>query len=140
MSARAGTPSLAARIVAAVVGGLACSAAFPPAEVWPLAFVALAPLLWALRGVRPRTGALLGLLWGIACFGATLYWIARFGGNAWLALTLLCASFVALFGLIAPAIIRRRRWRSLAKPDLRSRVPRCWSGTSFPMTTSCWGR
>ena len=94
------------RLLAAGVGGVTCSLAFPPAELWPLAFLCLVPLLWALRGIRPRTGALLGLAWGIAAYGPTLYWIARFGTNAWLALTLLCAAFVGLFGLLAPTLQR----------------------------------
>lgn len=64
------------------------------------------PLLWALRGVRPRRGALLGLVFGIAGYGAILYWILRFGDLAFGALTLVSAASVALFGLLVPFLRR----------------------------------
>ena len=59
--------------------------AFPPVGAWPVAFVALAPLLWLLAGHGPRRGFVLGLAYGLAFHGATLYWILRFGEMAWVA-------------------------------------------------------
>ena len=38
-----------------------------------------APLLWLLAGSGPRRGCVLGLAYGLAFHGATLYWILRFG-------------------------------------------------------------
>ena len=92
-----------------VAGGLLLSLAFPPAELWPLAFVALIPLLWSLRGSRPGRGALLGLVFGLAFFGATLYWIFLFGALAWFALTALSAASIAAVGAIAPSMLRVER-------------------------------
>ncbi len=103
------TIPLPAAVSVCLASGIALSLAFPPAEVWPLAFVALVPLLWLLRGAAPRRGALLGLAFGIAFFGSTLYWILRFGEAAWTALTLISAAFVMVFGWLAPALIRRGR-------------------------------
>jgi apolipoprotein N-acyltransferase len=71
--------------------------------------VALGPLLWLLRDATPRRGALLGLIFGVAFFGATLYWILLFGEAAWTALTLMSAAFLAAFGAVAPALVRPRR-------------------------------
>jgi apolipoprotein N-acyltransferase len=85
------------------------SLALPPADIGPVAFVAMAPFLWLVRRVRPRRGALLGLAFGLAYFGALLWWIDRFGQMAWSALTIASAVFVAVFGLLAPAIWRRDR-------------------------------
>lgn len=89
-----------------LAGGLLLSLAFPPAEIWPLAFVAVAPFLWLLRSARPRRGALLGFVYGVGFYGATLYWILRFGGLAWVGLVTLSALSVAIVGLVSPALIR----------------------------------
>src|SRR5215207_8177105 len=62
-----------------IAAGAGCSLAFPPAGIWPIAFVAMAPFLWVLRGAAPRRRALLGFAFGAAFFGATLYWILLFG-------------------------------------------------------------
>ncbi len=89
-----------------LASGLLLSLAFPPAEIWPLAFVAVAPFLWLLRSARPRRGALLGFVYGVGFYGATLYWILRFGELAWVGLVTLSALSVAVVGLVGPALIR----------------------------------
>ncbi|MEX0983445.1 MAG: apolipoprotein N-acyltransferase [Actinomycetota bacterium] len=139
MSAHAPTTRLSLRIAAALLGGAACSLAFPPAELWPLAFVGLVPLLWGVRGVRPRVGALLGLSWGLSFFGATLYWIYQFGANAWVAVTLLCAAFVAVFGLVAPLLARPGRpWRgAFALAALWTWLE--WARAGWPLGGFSWG-
>ncbi len=88
-----------------MAGGLGCSLAFPPAGLWPLAFVALVPFLWALRDARPRRRLLLGFVFGLAFFGATLYWILLFGELAWSALIVMSAGFTALFALLTAAVV-----------------------------------
>ena len=92
-----------------LASGLLLSLAFPPAEIWPLAFVAVAPFLWLLRSARPRRGALLGFVYGVGFYGATLYWILRFGELAWVGLVTLSALSVAVVGLVGPALIRTGR-------------------------------
>jgi apolipoprotein N-acyltransferase len=86
-----------------------CSLAFPPAGLWPLAFVGLTPLLWSLRDARPRRRLLLGFLFGLAFFGATLSWILLFGELAWSALIVMSACFTAGFALLAGAVTRPSR-------------------------------
>ena len=49
----------------------------PPLAWWPLAFVALAPFLWLLGTARASRGFWLGLVFGLAAYGATMYWIWR---------------------------------------------------------------
>jgi apolipoprotein N-acyltransferase len=100
-------PSRRVGCAAALGAGLATSLAFPPAGLWPLAFVGIVPLLLLLRTAGPRRGALYGLVWGAGFFGATLYWIALFGAMAWTALVLLCAASIALYGLVIGTL-----WRS----------------------------
>ncbi|HSL12175.1 MAG TPA: apolipoprotein N-acyltransferase [Actinomycetota bacterium] len=109
MSAAARPPHPVLASAVCVVGGAALSAAFPPAAVYPVAFVGLIPLLWVLRRVGAAAAAGYGLLFGIAFFGSTLYWIFRFGVLAWTSLTLLSAGFVAVFGVLAVAVTRRHR-------------------------------
>ena len=62
-----------------------------------------------MREARSRRGALLGLVYGFAYFGATLYWILRFGELAWVALVLASALGVAVFGALAPFVWRAHR-------------------------------
>jgi apolipoprotein N-acyltransferase len=85
------------------------SVAFPPVGAWPVAFVAIVPLLWLLRDAGPRRGFVLGLAYGLTFHGATLYWILRFGEMAWVALTLVSALWVAAFGALVPGLRRPGR-------------------------------
>ncbi len=49
----------------------------------------------------------LGFVFGLAYFGAVLYWILRFGWLAWGALTVVDAAYLAAFGLLTPMLWRR---------------------------------
>ncbi len=61
----------------ALAAGVLHGCCFPPVGAWPLAFVAVAPLVIAVRGARARTGAFLGWLAGtVAASIATTPWIA----------------------------------------------------------------
>ncbi len=102
-------PRLPLALGVSLASGLTLSLAFPPAEIWPVSFVALAPLLWLLRGVSARRGFVLGLVYGMAFYGATLWWILRFGLLGWTGLTLLSGLSVAVFGAVAPWWVRPGR-------------------------------
>ncbi|MGB3769746.1 MAG: apolipoprotein N-acyltransferase [Rhodococcus sp. (in: high G+C Gram-positive bacteria)] len=122
---------------AALSGGLLW-AGFPPRDWWFLAVIALAILTAVLRGVGVRAGAAYGGAAGAAFFVPLLPWVGEYVGAApWLALAVIQAGFVALFGAAAAAL-----WRLPAAPlwiacawvgaeAVRSRVP--FGG--FP-----WGR
>ena len=122
-----------------VGGGLLLSLAFPPAELWPLAFVALIPLLWSLRRAGPGRGAVLGLAFGLAFFGATLYWILLFGALAWFALTALSAGSIALVGAIGPSLLRDGRpvRSAIGFASLWTAVD--WIRGMFPLGGFTWG-
>jgi apolipoprotein N-acyltransferase len=100
---------LALALTLSIASGVGCSLAFPPAGLWPIAFVAMMPFLWVLRGAAPWRRALLGFCFGLAFFGATLYWILLFGELAWSALILMSASFAAVFALLSGAVVRPGR-------------------------------
>jgi apolipoprotein N-acyltransferase len=95
-----------ALLIAAVAGAL-LSISLPPVGLWPVVFVAPIPLLWLVRGSRPGRAALCGFAFGLAYFGALLYWILLFGELGWAALVIMSAGFTAAFGALAPAVWRR---------------------------------
>src|SRR5204862_3674603 len=69
--------SLPVSILVAVASGILLSFSQPPIGFGPLAFVALIPFLWLLRGARPRRAVLLGFVFGFAYLGSLLYWIVE---------------------------------------------------------------
>ena len=52
--------SISSRRALALVTGLALAASFPSLDLWPLAWVAFAPLMLAVRGLGPAAAARLG--------------------------------------------------------------------------------
>jgi apolipoprotein N-acyltransferase len=102
-------PTLPTALAISLLAGVCLSLAFPPAGFWPIAFVALIPLLWLILRASPGRAALIGAVYGIGFYGATLYWIYLFGFGAWTAVTLLSAASVALFAFIAPLLTRPGR-------------------------------
>ncbi|WP_152659423.1 apolipoprotein N-acyltransferase [Demequina salsinemoris] len=61
-------------ILVSVASGLAMAAAFPDLGWWPLAFVSIGGLWWALRDVGAWGGLGLGWLYGIAFFAPHVWW------------------------------------------------------------------
>ena len=75
--------------LAALGSALLMWAAFPPVGWGLLAFVAPAPLIWAVRRVeRPGTALVLGFAHGLVFFGPMLNWVLTIGAVAWIPLTL----------------------------------------------------
>lgn len=72
----------AAAVISALFAALLAWLAFPPAGLGPLAWVALVPLLLALRGASPMRAALLGWLWGAAFFALLCGWLSVFSPAA----------------------------------------------------------
>jgi apolipoprotein N-acyltransferase len=93
----------------AAASGVLAALAFPGVEAWPLAWVALVPLLAALTRRRPWHGGALGFLHGLAFFSCLVPWIPgvvhRHGYLSWgvamavgALLVVILALFHALFG------------------------------------------
>jgi apolipoprotein N-acyltransferase len=132
-------PSLVVALPVALASGLLASAAFPPLNWWPLAFVAVAPFLWLLRSAGGRRGAVLGLVFGLGCYGTTLYWILRFGEMAWVSLTLLATASAVVFGVVAPAMHRRGRPVLTAVGLAALWTVLDWVRTMWPLGGFSWG-
>ncbi len=67
-------------------------------DLWPAAWVALAPLSIAAHGRRPAAGAGLGLLSGLIA-GSALYGLSPYGGLLYALLIVYCGLHMAGFGL-----------------------------------------
>ncbi|HKD53443.1 MAG TPA: hypothetical protein VKB72_04420, partial [Steroidobacteraceae bacterium] len=96
------------RTALALVAGAALAAAFAPLNLWPLAVLAPAVLMWLWQDASPREAARLGFWFSFATFAAGTYWlyvsIHGFGGAPiWLALFLMLG-LVGIMGLYQAAL------------------------------------
>jgi len=94
------------RVLLALLSGLLLALAFPPADWGWLAWLALIPLLVAVRDLRPSGGFVAGLTAGTLFFALLLVYIRQFGLLPWLALAVFQGLFVALFGYLAALMWR----------------------------------
>jgi len=103
-------------------------------------FVAPIPLLWLVRGSRPGRACLCGFAFGLAYFGALLYWILLFGELGWAALVAMSAGFTAAFGALAPAVWRREHplVATLGLAGLWTVIE--WIRGMFPLGGFGWGQ
>jgi apolipoprotein N-acyltransferase len=136
-SVRASAPTRAEAILAAATV-LLLVLSFPDFNLWPLAWVALAPLMTALvaRRMRARTAFLLGWGAGSVFFYATCYWLTHamihFGGlPAWLAFLLLAPG--ALGVGVFPALWAMVLARASARWGLRALLlaPPAWAACEW---------
>ena len=100
--------------------GILLFLSFPGAfGLWPLAWVALVPLLLAVKNVRPGVAARLGLLAGMVHYVSLLYWIVIVLGKygnlplwvsvpALLLLSLYMSSYLALFCALISRVWKQR--------------------------------
>ncbi len=95
----------------ALLAGLLLFLANPPFGLWPLAWIAVVPLIVSVnRAGRCRQAAWRGYLFGWAFLGPTWYWTALtisgwtgqgvVGWGAWFLLTLILASYYGLWGAV----------------------------------------
>src|ERR1700751_448245 len=102
-------PSFAlARVGLALLAGALLAAAFAPLNLWPLALLSPALLMWLWQDARPREAARLGFWFSFAPFASGTYWlyisIHGFGGAPlWLACTLMLG-LVSIMGLYHAAL------------------------------------
>jgi apolipoprotein N-acyltransferase len=133
-----GEPCLALgwALLAAVAGGLALTAAFPPVGAWPLALVGPALLVVALQGRSLRGSFALGLVFGLALFVPLISWLINLAWYAWAALAIAEAVIFALLAVGQRVLLTLRAWPVavagwwVAAEALRDRWP-----YAFP-----WGR
>jgi apolipoprotein N-acyltransferase len=101
-------PSAALRAGLAVAAGAALAAAFAPLNLWPLAVLCPAVLMWLWQDATPGEAARLGFCFNCALFAAGTYWLyvsihIHGPAPAWLALLLLLG-LVLVMGLYHAAL------------------------------------
>jgi apolipoprotein N-acyltransferase len=134
------TRRLLAGFAAAILSAALLALSNPPADLGPLALVALTPLLWALRRSGPGRGALLGGVFGGAYYGTILAWLLPFGVVAWSPVVLAETMYVAAFGLLLPLVASRSRpwwWWAVAAAALWTALD--WVRSTFPVGGFTWG-
>ncbi|MGE5136948.1 MAG: apolipoprotein N-acyltransferase [Gemmatimonadota bacterium] len=123
--------------LAALAGGLALAAAFPPVGAWPLAAAGPALLTMALWGRGLRGSLLVGLLFGLALFLPLLSWVLNVAWYAWAALAGADMAVFVVLTLALRLLLRLPAWPLavagwwVSAEAVRDRWP--WGG--FP-----WGR
>ena len=85
------------------IAGWVLDAGFPDTDMWPLALVGTALMLFALRGLGFWQGVAVGALGGFSFYGILIWWLTVYLGLVpWLALTLAQVIFFSFgMGLIA---------------------------------------
>ena len=130
-------------LAAAVVTGILLFLAFPPADQADAAWIALVPLLCALRGCAPRRGALLGFAAGLVFWLGSLSWLVYLGANGGPAamiclgggaLAAYCALYMAWFGALdawawGKLGLDRNAWTRTAGAIIVE--PLLWTGCEF---------
>ena len=103
----------------ALGSGILLFLSFPGAVgFWPLAWIALVPLLLALKDVEPKAAARLGLLAGMVHYVTLLYWViivlGRYGSlPLWISIPALLLLSLYMSGyLVLFCIIINRVWKS----------------------------
>ncbi|MBE7700361.1 apolipoprotein N-acyltransferase [Oerskovia sp. Sa1BUA8] len=132
-------------ILLAVGGGFLTNTAFPDRGWWPMAFAGVAALFLALRRDGAWWNALVGLLWGLAFFLPHIQW-AQIATDTvpWLALSVLEAAFLALFGAMwtwvrrLPFVARNLAWQVVTFSVVWVAVEQ-WR-SEFPFGGFPWGR
>ncbi|HEX2052460.1 MAG TPA: apolipoprotein N-acyltransferase [Actinomycetota bacterium] len=127
--------SLPAGLLAGAISGGLLFLAFPPADLWFLAPVALIPLALHFAVGRMGSVAAAGVAFGLVFNGLLLYWIRLFGPAPYVALTIVQTLWIVV-ALVVGVLVRDRipaKVRFLALPLVfllqefaRSRIP--WEG------------
>ena len=126
-------------IILAIVSGVLLVLGFQPFDIYILPWIAVVPLLIALRGKSLLPSFLLGLLTGFTWFMGTIYWVFHsmyFYGNipaviSSLMLVLLClylGSYVGLFSMLFNSVSKDSKLPALLI------VPLLWVSLEFMRT------
>jgi apolipoprotein N-acyltransferase len=147
------------RTAAAVAGAILVFLAFPPNQIsvhllsspgttagmWPLAPAGVAVFTLAVRGTRARTGAWLGLAFGVPFFLTTLAGMVKVGPDAWIILSVFQALYLAPLGAGIAVVTRLPGWPVwtaalwVAEELIRGRFPLGgfpWARLAFSQTSS----
>lgn len=135
------------KYIPAAVSGLLLTLCFPKADIWPLAFVALVPLLVSVQSLILKKAVTAGFITGCIHFITLIYWIIptlnTFGGLprpiAALVLGALCA-YLALYPAVFIFLIKKADFHPLISPLAAACL---WTGLeyirTYAFTGFAWG-
>lgn len=133
------------RLAGAAMSGALLAVAFPPFGASLLAPIAVAILTLVIFRQRPWVSGLYGGVAGLVFFAILLRWLALIGMDAWLALSVFCAAWFALMGIVM-AYVSWLRWWPLwiagawvLQEALRDRIPLGgfpWGRLAFAQTAT----
>nr|WP_240777924.1 apolipoprotein N-acyltransferase [Nonomuraea basaltis] len=101
---------LLARVVAAVAGGVALFAAFPPLGWWLCAPLGIGLIVGSLYGTRPKRAAWIGYLSAAVFLFPALAWVRAIGDDVWFMLVGTECLFYAAMAALAALVFRLRAW------------------------------
>lgn len=116
---------------AAVLSGVLLATAFPPLDWSGVAFFALVPLLWAMRGEPAGSAFRLGWLAGVAFWLPTVFWLHHVAWLGWIGLAFYCALYTGLFALVAAALWRTCGENRLGRFFLPPVLAVTWAGLEW---------
>ena len=125
------------RVLAALASGVVLSLAFEPVAAPVVIPFAVAGFVLACRGLRLRNGWMPGLAFGVGFQYVLLFWMRAVGTDAWLALSLGEALFLAALGSLT-AVLTRHRWWPLWSAAAWTAIEVWRSG--WPFSGMPWGR
>ncbi|AXI80770.1 apolipoprotein N-acyltransferase [Peterkaempfera bronchialis] len=117
--------------------GTAAGGSLPPYDLWPLSVVAVAGLSLLTRGRTARQGAWTGFAFGAPFLLWLLAWLRVIGPDAWIALSLVEALFLAAMGAGLAVTSRLRAWPLWAACLW---VAQEWARDRLPLGGFPWGR
>ncbi|WP_139983413.1 apolipoprotein N-acyltransferase [Nocardioides litoris] len=126
------------RLALAALAGGSLSLAFEPVAVPYVVPLCLAGYALATRGLRVRSGFLVGLVFGVAFYFPHIWWMSEsIGWPAWVLLASVEAFFYGLLGGASPVLQRLRAWPAwLAFGWVAMECVR----TTWPFSGMPWGR
>ena len=123
------------KFCAPVISGALLVAGFPYYNIYVLPWVALAPLLWALRGRSTAARCLMGYVFGVTFFGLLFYWFTLCRWPASLGCLVFLLIFPAIF--IPWAVLSGRAMDRGTAPALL--LPALgWAALEFAMSHSAF--
>ncbi len=118
--------------LAAIISGLLLAASFPPLEWGGAAWVALVPLLLALKSAGSRRAFLLGFAAATVFWLCSIHWLTHVTVPGWVGLSLYCAAYTGLFAMTVAAGLRLNAGANwLANLACMALVAVAWSGWEY---------
>ena len=120
--------SMTGRLAAIFISGLLFAIAFPPLDMWYVAWVGLVPLLVMLRSASWHVALLAAFLFGVVACALHVWWmnlVPAFPALAFLTIICYAAIFFGIFGLVYRLLTRYPVWFEVVGAAL------VWTGLEY---------